>query len=78
MLIDTESFFEVMNISIELIILIVALSAAFFLFAISFGIKAQRKKVATGKEGIVGEKGIALSSLNPEGKVKVHGEIWSC
>jgi membrane-bound serine protease (ClpP class) len=78
MLIDTESFLEVMNISMGLIILVVALSAAFFLFAVSFGIKAQRKKVATGKEGIVGEKGIALSRLNPEGEVKVHGEIWSC
>lgn len=78
MLIDKESFLEAMDISIELIILIVALTAAFFLFAITFGIKAQRKKVATGIEGIVGEKGLALSSLSPEGEVKVHGEIWRC
>jgi len=77
MLIDTESFLEAMEISIELIILIVALTAAFFLFAITFGIRAQKKKVATGREGIVGEKGVAISGLNPEGAVKVHGEIWS-
>ncbi len=76
MLIDQESFLEVMNISIELIILIVALSAAFFLFAISFGIRAHRKKVATGNEGIVGETGRALSDLKPQGDIQVHGEIW--
>jgi membrane-bound serine protease (ClpP class) len=76
MLIDKESFLEVMDISLELVILVVALTAAFFLFAITFGIRAQRKKVATGHEGIIGEKGTALSNLNPMGDVKVHGEIW--
>jgi membrane-bound serine protease (ClpP class) len=76
MLIDRESFLEAMHISIELIILIVILTAAFFLFAITFGIRAQRKKVATGNEGIIGEKGETLTNLNPKGKIKVHGEIW--
>jgi len=76
MLIDRESFLEAMDISIELIVLIVILSAAFFLFAITFGIKAQRKKVATGNEGLIGEKGESLTILNPKGKIKVHGEIW--
>jgi len=51
MLIDKESFLNAMDISIELIILMVVLTTAFFLFAITFGIKAQRKKVATGNEG---------------------------
>jgi membrane-bound serine protease (ClpP class) len=76
MLIDTESFLEAMEISLELIILIVILTTAFFVFALTFGIKAQKKKIATGQEGIVGEKGTAISNLNPEGEVKVHGEIW--
>jgi len=77
MLIDRESFLEAMEISMELIILIVILTAAFFLFAITFGIRAQRKKIATGLEGIVGEKGVAMSSLKPEGEIKIHGEIWN-
>jgi len=76
MLIDTESFLEAMEISIELIILMVILTTAFFVFAMTFGIRAQRKKIATGQEGIVGEKGQAISNLNPEGEVRVHGEIW--
>ena len=45
-------------------------------FAITFAIKAQRKKPVTGSEGIVGETGFAFSDLKPHGEVKVHGEIW--
>jgi len=77
MLIDEQSILEVMEISMELIIFIVVLSAAFFLIVITLGIKAQGKKVSTGTEGIVGEIGIALSNLKPLGEVKVHGEIWN-
>jgi membrane-bound serine protease (ClpP class) len=77
MLIEEESVLEAMAISMELIILVVLLTAAFFLFAISLGIKAQKKKPTTGQEGIVGESGSAFTTLNPEGKVKVHGEIWT-
>jgi membrane-bound serine protease (ClpP class) len=76
MLIDRESFLDAMNISLELIILLVALTAAFFLIAIALGIKAHRKKVATGHKGLVGEKGMTISNLRPHGDIKVHGEIW--
>jgi membrane-bound serine protease (ClpP class) len=77
MLIDEESMLEAVGISIEIIILIVVLSAAFFLFAIVFGIKAQKKRVATGTEGIIGERGVVLTNLKPVGEVRVHGEIWN-
>lgn len=76
MLIDVESALEFAEISIEVIILIAALTLIFFSFAIGLGIKAQRKKPITGAEGIKGEKGITLTELNPNGKVKIHGEIW--
>ncbi len=77
MLIDEDSVLEAMEISMELIIIVVVLTAAFFLFAITFGIKAQRKKPVTGSEGIIGEIGTAISNIKPLGKVKVHGEIWN-
>lgn len=76
MLINEESILEAMEISMELIILVAILTAGFFLFAITFAIKAQRKKPVTGAEGIVGETGIAVTDLIPEGEVKVHGEFW--
>lgn len=77
MLIDKESILEVITISMELIILVVALTLAFFLFAIFFSIRAHRKKIATGAEGIIGEKGIVISNLKPNGLVRIHGEIWN-
>jgi membrane-bound serine protease (ClpP class) len=38
---------------------------------------AHRQKVTTGEEGLVGETGEALSDLDPEGRVFVHGEYWN-
>ena len=76
MLIKEESFLEAMEISMELIILVVVLTTLFFLFAVSMGIKAQRKKPTTGLEGLIGETAIALTNLTPTGEVSVHGEIW--
>jgi membrane-bound serine protease (ClpP class) len=39
-------------------------------------LRAMQLKPATGKEGLAGEKGMALTPLNPRGQVSVHGEIW--
>ena len=77
MLIDPESILEAMEISMELIILIVILTAAFFIFAISLGIKAQRRKPVTGIEGLIGEIGKTVTRLSPSGGIKVHGEYWN-
>ncbi len=77
MLIDTESTLEVIEISWQVILIAVVLTTAFFIFAISYGIKAQLKKPATGIEGLIGETGEALEDLNPEGQVRVHGELWN-
>jgi membrane-bound serine protease (ClpP class) len=32
--------------------------------------------VVTGKQGLVGEIGVAETALSPGGKVFVHGELW--
>ena len=39
-------------------------------------VRARRAPVATGREGMIGEKGIAVGPLSPTGKVFVHGEYW--
>ncbi len=77
MLIDTESTLEVIEISWQVILIAVILTTAFFVFAISFGIKAQMRKPTTGVEGLVDETGEAITELNPEGQVLVHGEYWN-
>ncbi len=77
MLIDSDSSLEFIKISWSVILPAVLFTAAFFLFAIGMGIRAQRLKPTTGVEGIVGEIGEAVSTLNPNGHVRVHGEIWN-
>ncbi len=75
MLFDSpEPFFK---LSLSVILPAVGATAAFFLFAIGMALRAQRKKPKSGAEGIIGEKGVAIEKLNPEGRVKVHGEIWN-
>ena len=48
-----------------------------FLFLIILAVHVHMRKALTGKEGLVGEIGVARTELNPEGKVFVHGEIWN-
>ena len=39
-------------------------------------LQVRRSRVVTGAEGLVGERGVARTDLDPAGKVFVHGEIW--
>ena len=77
MLINIDTFWEAMEISMELIILVVVLTAAFFIFVVSMGIKAQRKKPTTGVEGLIGEIGRTVTKLSPVGEIRIHGEFWN-
>jgi membrane-bound serine protease (ClpP class) len=45
-------------------------------FLMSIAVRARRNKVVTGEQGLIGEIGIAQSTLAPAGKVFVHGELW--
>jgi membrane-bound serine protease (ClpP class) len=45
-------------------------------FLMSLALKARRNKVVTGMEGLVGETGIAQTTLAPRGTIFVHGELW--
>jgi membrane-bound serine protease (ClpP class) len=77
MLFENNSFLDVVEISWVVILAGVIVTAAFFLFVIGFGIKAQWRKPTTGMQGLRGEEGVAFTELGPEGQVKVHGEIWN-
>ncbi len=77
MLIDTPSGIEVMEISLSVIITVTACSAAFFLFIITKAVAIMKRKPTTGVEGMVGERGVVIDALDPEGKVMLHGEYWN-
>ncbi|HOV21726.1 MAG TPA: nodulation protein NfeD [bacterium] len=59
------------------LIFTVAFASGFFIWAILlFALKTRRRKVTTGTEGLIGEKGRVKTDLNPEGLIFVHGEYW--
>lgn len=66
-----------LTVSWPLIALMTASVSSFFLFALSAGIRAQRAKVASGIESMIGATGVAVSDLEPGGTVQVRSELWS-
>ncbi len=75
MLIEPSAIY--LAISWEYIVAGVGVTAFLFIFIITHAIKAQLRKPATGKEGLVGMVGVVKADLNPQGKVYVHGELWN-
>ena len=65
-----------LRVSFDVIIPVVTVTSACFILVVYLAIKAHRRKPTTGREGLVGEKGIAKSKIDPQGKVFVHGEYW--
>lgn len=51
--------------------------AAITVFLLSLVVRARAGKVVTGSEGMIGEVGVALGDLTPEGRVFVRGEYWN-
>jgi len=49
----------------------------FSLFAVSRAVRAHQARPTTGREGLIGETGRAVTDLAPEGKVFVRGEFWN-
>jgi membrane-bound serine protease (ClpP class) len=51
--------------------------AAITILLVSLVVKARANKVITGREGMIGETGVATSALVPDGMVFVRGEYWN-
>jgi membrane-bound serine protease (ClpP class) len=76
MLIDSPA--EFLRISfVNVILPVVVVSAAFFLFALTMVVRAHRRRPTTGREGLIGKIGVATTDLKPEGVVEIRGELWS-
>jgi membrane-bound serine protease (ClpP class) len=73
-----ESRVPFLSISWATIVIAVIIIGAFFLFLVGLGIRAQFKKKASGKEGLIGEIGVARTVINAsDGTVFIHGEYWN-
>jgi membrane-bound serine protease (ClpP class) len=74
MLVDTD----VPGFSVPLwfIAAITLASAAFVFFVARLAVRAHRRPVVTGSEGLIGSVGVALEDVNNEGWARVHSEQW--
>lgn len=77
MLFDSPDGWEVIEVSLSVILTITLCTTLFFLFVLGKGVAIQKRKPVTGVEGLVGEMGIAIDALAPVGRVLVHGEYWN-
>jgi len=66
-----------LRLSWGVILVTVLVTTSFFGVVVAKGIAAYRQKPITGREGMLGERGVALTDLKPEGKVLVRGEYWN-
>jgi membrane-bound serine protease (ClpP class) len=66
----------VARISLVVIGTVAGATAVFFAFVVGAAWRAQRLKATTGSEGLVGERGTAVTAVAPHGKISVHGEYW--
>ena len=65
------------DISLQIIVPTVIFSALFFFFVAYKGAKAQKEKVKTGIEAMIGEKAVAYTDISLKGgKIMYGGEIW--
>jgi membrane-bound serine protease (ClpP class) len=48
----------------------------FFMAVAGIVFRSHRRRVVSGAEGLVGERGVAVTPLAPEGRVFIHGENW--
>jgi membrane-bound serine protease (ClpP class) len=60
------------------VVLVVAavVMASLFSFIVYKAAKAKLSKVKTGREALIGAKGIAVNDLKPKGEIRVVGEFW--
>ncbi|HEY2924453.1 MAG TPA: NfeD family protein, partial [Candidatus Eisenbacteria bacterium] len=66
------------RISLSVILTVAVVTVLFFAFVVGAGFRALRRKPLTGSEGLLGERGVALTELGSrEGRIFVHGENWA-
>jgi len=74
MLFDTGDSYR--DLSMGILLPTVIAVSAFFVFVASLAFKSQLAKPMTGESGLIGETGVVVKDIDPDGKVFVHGEQW--
>ncbi|MBI4492762.1 MAG: nodulation protein NfeD [Chloroflexi bacterium] len=65
-----------LRISLAVILAVSLTLVGFLVFVLGAIIRSRRRKVVTGREGLIGRAGYARTPLDPSGMVWVDGELW--
>jgi len=65
------------RVSLPLVILVGILTGLLFAVIIGFALRAQKRPVITGQEGMRGQTGIARTDIDPTGQVQAGSELWT-
>ena len=72
-----ESPIPDLRVSFNVMIPTIIVISLFFIAVVSLAVKAQMGRPRTGVDGMVGERGKAITDIHGEGKVFVKGEHWN-
>jgi membrane-bound serine protease (ClpP class) len=67
-----------LQLSLRVVVPVVVGFAGIAMLLVRLGAAAQRRPAVTGEAAMIGEAGLALTTIGPErtGRVATHGEIW--
>jgi membrane-bound serine protease (ClpP class) len=72
-----ESDTPELRLSWQVLIPTLFVVCGFFVTVAGVVFRSQVSKPKTGSKGLIGEIGVVRKSIDPEGKVFVHGELWN-
>jgi membrane-bound serine protease (ClpP class) len=73
-LVDSPAPF--LQVSRTVIAATIAVCGGFISLVLYFVVRVQKRRFVSGLEGMIGERGQAVTDLDPLGRVYVHGEYW--
>lgn len=74
-LIDTNA--PGFGLSIPLVLALAVISAVLLVFVVGMAVRARRRPVVSGAEQLLAATGYAQAAFQGEGRVRLHGEIWT-
>jgi membrane-bound serine protease (ClpP class) len=76
MLFRTTPAESYISLSWAVIFAVTAVSALFFIFLVTMGLRAQKAVKVSGISTMIGQTAVTLGALDPAGQVRILGQIW--
>lgn len=65
------------QVPLALVAAVATASGLFMFLIVALFTRSRRRRVVTGREGLIGAAGVALGDFDRQGRIRVHGEIWN-